>query len=74
MDKRGIPERLKNGNVLDPCEPTFAIVVGQENEIVTMKYVCACSPQLESATTPIVFGLPLKSGMWFSNSIGMISA
>jgi hypothetical protein len=39
MDERGISERLKNGNVLDPREPTFAIVVGQENEIVTMKYV-----------------------------------
>jgi hypothetical protein len=38
MDERGIPERLENGNVLDPREPTFAIV-GQENEIVTMKYV-----------------------------------
>ncbi|HEY5741452.1 MAG TPA: hypothetical protein VIS99_02835 [Terrimicrobiaceae bacterium] len=32
MEERGIPERLKNGNVLDPCEPTFAIVVGQEHE------------------------------------------
>ena len=39
MDERGIPERHKNGNVLEPREPTFAIVVGQENEIVTMKYV-----------------------------------
>ena len=39
MDERGIPGRLENGNVLDPREPTFAIVVGQENEIVTMKYV-----------------------------------
>jgi len=39
MDERGIPERLKNGNVLNPRQPTFVIVVGQENEIVTMKYV-----------------------------------
>ena len=39
VDERGIPERLKNGNVLDLREPTFAIVVCQENEIVTMKYV-----------------------------------
>jgi hypothetical protein len=38
MDERGIPERLENGNVLEPREPTFAIV-GQENETVTMKYV-----------------------------------
>jgi hypothetical protein len=38
MDERGIPERFENGNVLDPREPTFAIV-GQENETVTMKYV-----------------------------------
>ena len=37
MDERGIPGRLKNGNVLDPRKPTFALV-SQENEIVTMKY------------------------------------
>jgi hypothetical protein len=38
MHERGILERLENGNVLDPRKPTFAMV-GQENEIVTMKYV-----------------------------------
>lgn len=37
MDERGIPERLKNGNVIDLREPTFAIV-SQENEIVRIKY------------------------------------
>jgi hypothetical protein len=37
MDERGIPERLENGNVIDPREPTFAIV-SQQNEIVTIKY------------------------------------
>ena len=38
MDERGILERLENENVLDPRKPTFAMV-GQDNEIVTMKYV-----------------------------------
>jgi hypothetical protein len=37
MDERGIPECLKNGNVIDPREPTFAMV-SQENEIVRIKY------------------------------------
>jgi hypothetical protein len=74
MDERGIPERLKNGNVLDPREPTFCYRrrSGERNR---HDEICvACSPQLEAATAPIVFGLPLKSGMRFSNSIGMISA
>lgn len=37
MHKSAIPERLENGNILNPRNPTF-VVVGQENETVTMKH------------------------------------
>ena len=37
MDKRTITERFEERNVLDPHDPTFDIVI-QQNEIVTKKY------------------------------------
>lgn len=36
MDKRKIPARFEESNVIDLDNPTFGIV-GQENEIITMK-------------------------------------
>ena len=38
INDRVIPKSLENGYVLDLRKPTFAMV-GQENEIVRMKYV-----------------------------------
>ena len=73
MDERGIPERLKNGNVLDPREPTFAIVVGQENEIVTMKYV-SLAPRSWSGDRSDCIWTATKEWYVVLNSIGMISA
>ena len=37
MDERTITARFEKRNVLDPNDPTFHIVI-QQNEIVTMKY------------------------------------